>query len=228
MSLKKNFIYSSILTVSTYLFPLIVYPYVSRTLGLSNIGIVNFVDNLVNYFVFVSMMGITTVGVREIAAARSDQHKLSATFMSLFSLTIIATLIAIASLWIAMYTVPKLAPFRDLLYVGLIKLVFNLFLIEWFFMGMENFKYITKRSILVKCVYVLSVFLFVNEPSDYKLYYVLSVVMVIVNALINIVYSRRFVRYSFRDVSLRIFLKPFLIIGIYILFTNVYTCGWAL
>lgn len=223
MSLKKNFIYSSILTVSTYLFPLIVYPYVSRTLGLSNIGIVNFVDNLVNYFVFVSMMGITTVGVREIAAARSDQHKLSATFMSLFSLTIIATLIAIASLWIAMYTVPKLAPFRDLLYVGLIKLVFNLFLIEWFFMGMENFKYITKRSILVKCVYVLSVFLFVNEPSDYKLYYVLSVVMVIVNALINIVYSRRFVRYSFRDVSLRIFLKPFLIIGIYILFTNVYT-----
>ena len=207
MSLKKNFIYSTILTVSTYLFPLIVYPYVSRTLGLSNIGIVNFVDNLVNYFVFLSMMGITTVGVREIAAARSDQHKLSSTFMSLFSLTIITTLIAIAALWIAMYTVPKLAPFRDLLYVGIVKLVFNLFLIEWFFMGMENFKYITKRSILVKCVYVLSVFLFVKEPSDYKLYYILSVAMVTVNALINIVYSRKFVNYSFRHVSLRIFLK---------------------
>ena len=64
MSLKKNFIYSSILIVSTYLFPLIVYPYVSRTLGLSNIGIVNFIDNLVIYFVFLSMMGITIVGVR--------------------------------------------------------------------------------------------------------------------------------------------------------------------
>lgn len=223
MSLKKNFIYSTVLTVSTYLFPLIVYPYVSRTLGLSNIGIVNFVDNLVNYFVFVSMMGITTVGVREIAAARSDQHKLSATFMSLFSLTIITTLIAIAALWIAMYTVPKLAPFRDLLYVGLIKLVFNLFLIEWFFMGMENFKYITKRSILIKCLYVLSVFLFVKNPTDYKVYYALSVIMVVANALINIVYSQRFVHYSFRHVSLRLFLKPFLIMGVYILFTNVYT-----
>ena len=127
MSLQKNFIYSSILTVSKYLFPLIVYPYVSRTLGLSNIGIVNFVDNLVNYFVFISMMGITTVGVRELAAVRNNKQELSKTFVSLLSLTAITTLIAIAALWIAMYTVPALMPYQDLLYVGLIKLVFNLF-----------------------------------------------------------------------------------------------------
>ena len=223
MSLKKNFIYSSILTVSTYLFPLIVYPYVSRTLGLSNIGIVNFVDNLVNYFVFLSMMGITTVGVREIASVRSNRQALSTTFMSLLSLTILTTLLAIAILWISMYTVPTLMPFKDLLYVGLIKLVFNLFLIEWFFMGMEDFKYITKRSILVKCLYVMSVFLFIKEPSDYKLYYFLCVAVVIVNSLINIVYSRNFVKYTFNLVNLKPYCKAFLIMGVYILFTNVYT-----
>ncbi len=223
MSLKKNFIYSCILTVSTYLFPLLVYPYVSRTLGLSNIGIVNFVDSLVNYFVFLSMMGISTVGIREIAAVRSNRRSLSATFMSLLSLTIITTLIAIATLWIAMYTVPKLFPFRDLLYVGLVKLVFNLLLIEWFFVGMENFKYITQRSILIKCIYVASVFLFVREPADYKLYFFLGVAVVIANALINIVYSRRFVGYSFRLVNLKPYYKAFLIMGVYILFTNVYT-----
>ena len=223
MSLKKNFIYSSILTVSTYLFPLIVYPYVSRTLGLSNIGIVNFVDNLVNYFVFFSMMGITTVGVREIASVRNNRQALSTTFMSLLSLTIITTLLALAILWISMYTVSTLIPFRDLLYVGLIKLVFNLFLIEWFFMGMEDFKYITKRSILVKCLYVLSVFLFVKEPSDYKLYFFLCVAVVIINSLINIIYSRKFVKYSFSLVNLKPYYKAFLIMGIYILFTNVYT-----
>lgn len=223
MSLKKNFVYSSILTVSTYLFPLIVYPYVSRTLGLSNIGIVNFVDNLVNYFVFLSMMGIMTVGVREIASVRSNRQVLSTTFMSLLSLTIMTTLLAIAILWISMYTVPTLIPFKDLLYVGLIKLVFNLFLIEWFFMGMEDFKYITKRSIFVKFLYVIFVFLFIKEPSDYKLYYFLSVAVVIVNSLINIVYSRNFVKYTFSLVNLKPYYKAFLIMGVYILFTNVYT-----
>ena len=223
MSLQKNFVYSSILTVSKYLFPLIVYPYVSRTLGLSNIGIVNFVDNLVNYFVFISMMGITTVGVREIAAVRGNKQELSKTFVSLLSLTAITTLIAIAALWIAMYTVPALLPYQDLLYVGLIKLVFNLFLMEWFFMGVEDFRYITNRSILVKCLYVLCVFMFVKDASDYKIYYGISVAMVTVNALINLVYIRKFVHYSFHAIDMRPFYRAFLIMGVYVLLTNVYT-----
>ena len=104
MSLQKNFIYSSILTVSTYLFPLLVYPYVSRVLGLTNIGIVNFIDNLINYFVAVSMMGITTVGVREIAGARNDKFQLSHTFTSLLSLTGITTIAAMLILLVAMYS----------------------------------------------------------------------------------------------------------------------------
>ena len=223
MSLQKNFIYSSILTVSKYLFPLIVYPYVSRTLGLSNIGIVNFIDNLVNYFVFISMMGITTVGVREIAASRSSRQQLSKTFMSLLSLTGIATLVAIIILLVSMYTVPTLIPYRDLLYVGLVKLIFNLFLMEWFFMGVEDFKYITNRSILVKCLYVACVFLFVRHASDYKIYYVISVSMITVNALINLIYIRRFVHFSVSDIDIRPFYKAFLIMGVYMLLTNVYT-----
>lgn len=222
MSLKQNFMYSSILTVSTYLFPLLVYPYVSRVLGLSNIGIVNFVDNLINYFVCISMMGIATVGVREIAAARNDKERLSSTFMSLLSLTAITTLIAVIALWIAMYTVPTLVEHRELLYVGIVKLSFNLLLIEWFFTGMEDFRYITNRSILVKCLYVLCVFLFVKDASDYKVYYVLSVAMVVVNALINVVYSRRFIRYSFRSIDMRPFLRAYIIMGIYVLLINVY------
>lgn len=222
MSLKKNFIYSSILTVSNYLFPLIVYPYISRTLGLSNIGVVNFVDNLVNYFVLISMMGITTVGVREIAAAHKNRKKLSKTFMSLLMLTAISTIIAIIILGIVMYTVPTLFPYRSLLYVGIVKLVFNLFLVEWLFMGLEEFKYITTRSILVKCVYVLSVFLIVKEAADYKIYYILTVSFVVINAVINLFYSRHFIYYSLKDIHMRPFFKPYMIMGVYSLMTNAY------
>lgn len=223
MSLQKNFIYSSILTISTYLFPLIVYPYVSRILGLSNIGIVNFVDNTVNYFVLISMMGITTVGIREIAAVRNDKQKLSKTFNSLLFLTGITTAIAIIVLWISMYTVPTLIPFQDLLYVGILKLVFNLFLMEWFFVGMEDFRFITNRSILVKCLYVLCVFLFVKHASDYKLYYAITVLAVVINACVNLVYSCKFISYSLHDINIRSFYKAFIIMGIYMLLTNVYT-----
>ena len=48
---KRNFVYNGILTLSNYIFPLIVYPYVSRVLGVSNIGICNFVDSIVHWFI---------------------------------------------------------------------------------------------------------------------------------------------------------------------------------
>lgn len=223
MSLKANFIYSSLLTTSTYVVSIVIFPYISRVLGLSNIGIVNFVDNLVNYFLYISMMGIMTVGVREIAAVRGNQAQLSKTFISLLALTVIATLLAITVLWIAMYTIPTLSPHRDLLYVGIIKLIFNLFLMEWFYIGMENFKYITLRSIVIRFLFVVSVFVFIKDSSDYKLFFVLSVSMVVANALVNLIYSRRFVVYSFKSIDIRPYYKPFLMMGVYILFTNVYT-----
>lgn len=223
MSLRKNFIYSSILTTSTYLVSLVTYPYLSRTLGLSNIGIVNFIDNLVNYFVFFSMMGITTVGVREIAATRNNAEKLSTAFSSLLCLTGCSTLLAIIVLWIAMYTVPTLIPHQDLLYIGIVKLLFNLFLMEWFFIGMENFEYITQRTIVVRLLFVVSVFVFIKEPSDYKILFLLMVSMVIANALINMIYSQKFVSLSIKAIDLHPYYKPYLIMGVYILLTNVYT-----
>lgn len=88
---------------------------------------------------------------------------------------------------------------------------------------MEDFKYITNRSIFLKCMYVLGVFLFVKEATHYKIYYVLSVLMVVINALINLFYSRRFVKFSFRTVDMRPFYHAFLIMGVYVLLTNVYT-----
>lgn len=50
MPIKQNFIYNSILTLSQYIIAIIVFPYVSRVLGVNNIGIVGFIDNTINYF----------------------------------------------------------------------------------------------------------------------------------------------------------------------------------
>lgn len=67
VTLKKNIFYSTILTTANYIFPLLTYPYVSRVLGVDKIGICNFVDSIINYFVLFSMLGVGIVGIREIA-----------------------------------------------------------------------------------------------------------------------------------------------------------------
>ena len=222
-SIKKNVVYSSILTVSGYLFPLITFPYVTRVLGVNNIGICNFVDSIVQYFIYFSMMGITTIGIREIARVKGNKEELSKTFSNLLSLNLVATVIAIIALLLGVLFLPQLQEYKSLFFIGAAKILANTLLIEWLYKGLEDFKYITARSIIIRAFYVIAVLVFVKAPDDYGLYFFLTSFMVVVNAAVNVLYSKKFVRVSFKCTDIRPFVKPFLILGSYMLLTSMYT-----
>lgn len=223
MSIKKNILYSTVLATSNYIFPLLVYPYVARVLGVTNIGLCNFIDNIINYFILFSMMGINIMGNRQIATDRANGGSLSESFSSLFTLNAITTSLAVVALVAATLTVPVLRENHEMMWFGCIKLVSNFLLIEWFYKGMENFRYITVRTIVVKCMYVIAVFLSVKEASDYKIYYLLTVCMVAVNAMINTIHSRKFITFSLKKISFHHILSPFLLLGLYMLVTSLCT-----
>lgn len=155
MGIKSNFIYSSLLTVSSFLFPMLTYPYVSRVLGVTNIGVCNFVDSIINYFILFSSMGINVVGIREIAKAKGDTLRVSKVFSSLWILEAGMTAIMLFLLLIATVFISQLNEYASLMMIGACKLIANLFLIEWFYRGIEEFKYITYRSLIVKVLYVV-------------------------------------------------------------------------
>ena len=222
-SLKKNIIYSSILTAANYIFPLVTYPYVSRVLGVDNIGACNFVDSVINYFILFSMLGISTVGIREISQARSDRKKLNQTFSRLFTINTVSTTAVLIALLVSMFTVPQLRENSHLMWIGVLKLISNYLLIEWLYKGLEEFKYITSRTVLVKCLYVVAVFLFIKSPADTTIYYMLLTLMITGNALINIVHSRKYVKYSLTLQKSSALLKAIIILGIYAFLTSMYT-----
>lgn len=222
-SLKKNFIYNAILTMSGYIFPLMVYPYVSRVLGVANIGACNFVDSIVEYFTILSMMGMNTIGIREIAKCKNDQQKLDNVFSQLFSLNTLTTITAIIILIIATNIVPKFAPYKDLLYIGVGKLFFNYMLINWFFQGLENFKYIAARTIFVKILFVISVFLFVKTEIDVKLYYFLVALTWAGNGIINFIYAKKYVSFNFTLKINKAIIGSFFILGVYWFMNSMYT-----
>ena len=129
-SIKTNFLYSSILTSANYIFPLITYPYVSRVLGVTNIGICNFVDSIINYFVLFSMMGVTIAGIREVARNKGDKEELNRVFSALFWLNTITTTIALFMLVGITLFVDQLRGHWQLMLIGALKLVMSYLLIE--------------------------------------------------------------------------------------------------
>ena len=221
-SIKKNFAYKSVLTLSTYLINFITFPYVARVLGVERIGLVNFVDNTVNYFLLFATMGVGLLGVREIAAVKEDKKRRDQVYSSVLALNLLFTLVSLGIYLLCVVTIPKLCQYDELFYIGTAKILFTVFLVEWFFTGVENFRYITLRIILIKVLYIISVFLFVRDTSDYRLYFILTVGVVVLNALINQLYIRKFVRVRWNNIQLFKYLKQNVTLGIYTLMTSMY------
>ena len=222
-SLKKNLLYSILLVVANYVFPFLTYPYVSRVLGVTGIGACNFVDSVINYFILFSTLGIDSLGVREIAKHKGDKAALDRTFSNIFVVNLTLTGIMLLLLVVLTFTVPQLSAHKDLMFIGGFKLVFNCLLVEWMYKGMEDFKLITLRSIIVKTLYVAAVFIMIRSREDVWKYYLLSALMVVANALVNIAFAHNRVHLRLRGLKLWATFRSLLALGIYAILTSMYT-----
>lgn len=223
MSVKKNFAYNGLLLVSQYVIPIIIFPYISRVFGVDAIGIVNWVDSTINYFILVSTLGLTLTGIREVARHKSNRGELNKVFSELLLIHILMTIIVLGVYLYIIFTYGKFKEYQSLYLVGISKLIFNIFLVEWFFRGIENFKFITIRTILIKLFYVLLIFILVKKKEDYVIYFALTCGLTVINALVNCWYARNYVSFSFKNLNLVRHLKPFLTVGFYLLLTSMYT-----
>ena len=224
MGLKKNILYSGFLTTSIYIFQFITYPYIARVLGVTNIGICNYVQSIVNYYNLFAVLGISVLGVREIAKSKHDKQKLNEIFSKLFILNACFTLSVLIIYFISISCISQFSEHKQLLYIGASQILFNLFSIEWLFRGLENFKYITIRTMIVRTLYVFCVFLFIHNSSDYYLYFVIYSGMIFANAVINWNYGRKFVKLSLQSFSgIKQYIKPFIYLGSQLVLISFYT-----
>lgn len=221
-SIKKNFAYNSFLMVSNYLINLVLFPYCTRMLGVERFGTINFAQNIVQYFIYFAMMGITHIGVREIAKQTNKEDR-NKCYSSLLGLNILYTLVALVIYLPLIFIVNRFSELKELFLLGGLQILFNTFTIEWFFRGTEDFRYVTIRNVVLKVLYVVLVFLFVRAPDDYILFYALTVLMTIFNAAINYTYAKKKVNFTWKEVNIRQYFKSSFSLGAYSILTSMYT-----
>lgn len=107
-SLKLNFIMNAILTMSSFLFPLITFPYVSRVLLPIGTGKVSFATSLISYFNLFAQLGIPTYGIRVCAEVRDDRKELTRTSQELLIINLIMSAVSYGILALALIFVPRL------------------------------------------------------------------------------------------------------------------------
>ena len=208
--------------MSTYLVPLIVFPYISRVLGVGGIGIVDTVDNIIDYCILFSMMGLTSVGVREIAKNKNNPKALSQTFTDLFALNLCSTAFISLVFVLIVSLSPTLQEYGMLIPIGILKLIANLFWIEWFYTGLEEFRYITLRSIILRTIFVLAVFLLVHRVTDVTIYYALFTGITVGNAICNWYHKRSYLYWNLQRANVKHYFKPFFMLGVFAILSAVY------
>ena len=208
-SIKYNFIMNTILKTSSFIFPLITLPYVSRVLGAVGNGKVSFAASVVSYFSMFASLGIPTYGIRVCAESRDDKEKLSQVVQELLIICMCCTIIAYLAFAICVLTIPRFKEDMVVLFVSSISLVLTSVGVEWFYQGIEQYDYITIRNIAVKIISIIAMFLFVKKQSDFVIYAFINVIGTVGSNILNILRLKKFITFKkLKKYNLKKHLKP--------------------
>lgn len=222
-SLGLNGLLNGIRSVLNLLFPLITFPYVARVLSVDGLGKYNFANTYVGYFVLLAGLGISTYAVREGTKYRNNRLKISGFLSEIFSINLISTIIAYIMLIISLLIFKSLYPYAICILIFSTQIAFTTIGTEWIFIIYEDYSYITIRSILVKVLSIILLFIFVKNTNDYLIYAGITVLANAGSNIFNFFYVKKFCDIKLTlDINWKYHIKPILIIFATTIAVNIY------
>lgn len=223
-SLKQNFIMNAILTMSQFIFPLITFPYVSRILLPVGTGKVSFATSLISYFSLFAQLGIPTYGIRVCAKVRDNREELTRMAHELLAINIVMDVISYAILVLALLFVPRLQEDRTLYVVVSATILLTSIGMEWLYKALEQYTYITIRSIIFKFIALIAMFLLIHEQEDYVIYGGISILGGCASNIFNFINVHKYIDMKpVGNYNIRRHLKP---VGVFLAMscaTTIYT-----
>lgn len=192
-SIKLNFVMNIILTVSQVIFPLITFRYVAEILHPAGTGIVGFASSVVAYFALFAQLGIPTYGVRATAQVRDDKEELSRVVQELVIINLLMSALVYVVFAFSLVVVPKFAENKALLLVTSTTIIFNAIGMEWLYKGLEQYSYITVRSIAFKFLAVILMFLMIKSEQDTVIYAALTIFAGSASSVLNLLHARKYI-----------------------------------
>lgn len=180
-SAKVNYIYNISYQLFAIIVPLITTPYISRVLGAEGVGVYSYTYSIVNYFLIFAVLGTAVYGTKRIGTFQDNRRERNKEFWEIFILRIILTIIMIIIYYIYVVT---LAENKFIAAIQGIYLLGTGLDISWFFQGIEDFKKITIRNLIIKVINVIYVFTFVKTADDLWKYILGLAVFTVLGSLV--------------------------------------------
>ncbi|MDQ0196273.1 oligosaccharide flippase family protein [Paenibacillus wynnii] len=220
-NVKKNYLYSVCYQMLNIILPIITAPYLSRIIGVENLGIYSYTQSIANYFVLLAMLGLNNYGNRSIAAIREDRDKTSKTFWSIYCIQFTSSIIIII---VYMVYLGFFAANVTLALIWSLFILAALFDINWLYFGLEQFKLTVTRNIVIKLISVVLIFVMIKTKEDLWIYTLIISLSMLVNQLVLWLFIKKYIdisKVTFHDIKKHI--KPLLVLFIPVIAVSIYT-----
>lgn len=214
-SLFKNIIYKVLLNLFNLILPILVGPYVYRTLGASSIGKVQFSESIFNYFFIFAVFGVYQYGMREMSLIKHDIQKVNKLFTSLFTITLVTSVGTLLIYLLFTYVGYQDNLIFPILLIYGINFISSIFYVEWVNEAFENYDFIALKTIIIRIFYVIFLFFLIKGSDDYNQYVWLLVLSTFFNNIISFIYVRRHVQFDFKNISILRHIKPLFLVVIF-------------
>lgn len=147
--------------------PLILVPYVSRTVGIERYGITEFSLEIALFFGAMLLFGYDFTMSRKLSQNRNDRQMVNGLFWNVFySRLLMSSFLLPAFLFLGMFFLSELFTVEILLYCSLF-IASRIFSSWWFYQGLEKIKWIAWGNFASKLILLSMVLLMVNDQDDY-------------------------------------------------------------
>ena len=182
-TIAKNTFYLSIIEVVRLIMPFVALPYILKTIGTENYGIIAFAQSIIAYFSVLVAFGLDISAVKNVSENRSNRDELSKIVSSVLIIKFLLFVVSSFVLAAIVYWVPFLKIHYVVFLFAFIACLSDLFFPVWFFQGIEKMQLITIVRLSAIIMYVISIFVFIHNDSDYILIPLLQSLSFIVTAI---------------------------------------------
>lgn len=219
-----NVVFNFISQAMTLIIPLITTPYLSRVLHEEGNGQYSFAVSIITYFILAANLGCDIYGQRQIAAHQSDYKEKSNVFWEIFIIKLVCTAISLIVLYSLLFTTGFGDKYTLLITILSIQVIAVPFDIQFLFRGLEKFKSIAIRTLVMKLIGLICIFLFVKTENDVWIYTLcISVSTILSNLLLWISIRKNVGFVSIKDLHFLKHIKPIIIIFLPTLAFTIYT-----
>lgn len=200
--IATNAIYMYMVQGLNILLPILVLPYLLKTLSVESFGVYSFVFAFSQFVILFVDFGFNISATKKIAENYENQDLVRETFWNIIFIKWMLSIISLLPVGILMAFVPKIGIYSEGIFYSYIMVFGNVFFPLWWFQGMNKMKPLGMISVVSKMLTYPLIFVFVRENTDYLSAIVIQSMSFCLSGVLAFFYIYRYHKHYFSNIKI--------------------------